>query len=289
MTEKLTRDLVAGWLPQRSEEGHKGTFGKVLIVGGSVGFSGAPVLAARGAVRGGTGLVFLGVPREVWPVAAVKCSSAMPFPLPQDPEGRCTGAALEPILQRLSQCDAGLIGPGLGQSPDLDRLVTQVLQRSRCPMVVDADGLNALSRHIDILSQAQGPWILTPHDGEFQRLTGHLPGPDRGEEARVFAQTHGCILVLKGHRTMVAGPDGTVYENTTGNQGMAKGGSGDVLAGLILSLLGQGMPPFLAAAGAVWIHGRAGDRAAQEKGFRGMTPGDLIQALCGVWREDFQS
>lgn len=285
----LTRDLVASWLPDRPEDGHKGTFGKVLAVGGSVGFTGAPVLAARAAVRGGTGLVFLGVPRAVWPVAAVKCDEAMPFPLPDDGAGRCTQEALPQILDRLTQCDAGLIGPGLGQSPELDGLVTRVLLESNCPLVVDADGLNGLSRHMDILSQISVPLILTPHDGEFRRLAGRWPGEDRASEASGFARQHRCVLVLKGHRTVIAAPDGRVYRNTTGNHGMAKGGSGDVLAGLILALLGQGMEPVRAAAAGVWLHGRAGDRAAREKSFRGMTPSDLVEALPLVWRDDFSS
>ncbi|MGM9536821.1 MAG: NAD(P)H-hydrate dehydratase [Candidatus Onthomonas sp.] len=285
----LTRELIASWLPRRPEDGHKGTFGKVLIAGGSVGFSGAPVLAARAAVRGGTGLVFLGVPRSVWPAAEVKCDSAMPFPLPEDEAGRMTQEAAASILTRLNGCDAGLLGPGLGQSAELDIVVTQVLENAKCPMVVDADGLNALSRHMDILSRAKTPWILTPHDGEYQRLSGHLPGADRSAEALAFAQAHHCILVLKGHRTVVAAPEGQVYENTTGNHGMAKGGSGDALAGLILSLLGQGMEPVQAAAAGVWIHGRAGDRAAGDKSFRGMTPFDLIEALPLVWRDDFST
>ncbi|MCD7802292.1 MAG: NAD(P)H-hydrate dehydratase [Clostridiales bacterium] len=283
----LTRELVAGWLPERPEDGHKGTFGKVLIAGGSVGYTDAPVLAARSAVRGGTGLVFLGVPRSVWPVAAVKCDEAMPFPLPEDENGRLAGLALEPLAERLSGCDAGLIGPGLGQSEELDGLVTGLLTRANCPMVADADGLNALARHMDILSRVSVPLILTPHDGEFRRLSGHWPGADRVQEAADFAQAHQCILVLKGHRTVIAGPEGQVFQNTTGNQGMAKGGSGDVLAGLILSLLGQGMEPVRAAAAAVWVHGRAGDRAAEAKGFRGMTPSDLVEMLPEVWREDF--
>lgn len=289
MTIELNRDLVASWLPRRPEDGHKGTFGKVLIAAGSVGYSGAPVLAARAAVLGGTGLVFLGVPRSVWPVAAVKCDCAMPFPLPEDEAGRCALEGAQALKRRLAQCNAGLIGPGLGQSEQLDRLVTQVLEGSRCPMVVDADGLNAVSRHIDILSRSGGSWILTPHDGEYQRLSGHLPGRDRAQEALDFARAHRCVLVLKGHRTMVAGPDGPVYENTTGNHGMAKGGSGDVLAGLILSLLGQGMPPLQAAAAGVWLHGRAGDLAARARSFRGMTPCDLLETLPLVWRDDFSS
>ncbi|MCC8182102.1 MAG: NAD(P)H-hydrate dehydratase [Clostridiales bacterium] len=283
----LTRESVSKWLPERPEDGHKGTFGKVLIVGGSVGYTGAPVLAARSAVRGGTGLVFLGVPRSVWPVSAVKCDEAMPFPLPEDENGKLTEAALEPLTERLSGCDAGLIGPGLGQSESLDRLVPELLLRAKCPIVVDADGLNALSRHMDILGRVSAPLILTPHDGEFCRLSGHWPGTDRGREASDFAQAHRCVLVLKGHRTVIAGPYGQVFQNTTGNQGMAKGGSGDALAGLILSLLGQGMEPVQAASAAVWVHGRAGDRAAEAKGFRGMTPSDLVETLPEVWLEDF--
>ncbi|MBR1845292.1 MAG: NAD(P)H-hydrate dehydratase [Oscillospiraceae bacterium] len=288
MTE-LTRELISSWLPNRPEDGHKGTFGKVLIVGGSVGFSGAPVLAAKAAVRGGTGLVFVGIPQSLWQVAAVKLDEAMPFPLPEDGEGKLDYPAMAPILRKLSGCDAGLIGPGLGQSGALDFLVTETLQNAVCPMVADADGLNALSRHMDRLSQIKTPLILTPHDGEYARLAGHLPGKDRVSEAAEFAQAHGCILVLKGHRTVIAAPDGEIFVNTTGNHGMAKGGSGDVLSGLILSLLGQGMEPVKAAAAAVWIHGRAGDYAAAEKGHRGMTPSDLIERLPKVWRDDFHT
>lgn len=286
---QLTRELIASWLPARPVDGHKGTFGKVLIVGGSVGFTGAPVLAARGAVRGGTGLVFLGVPRSVWPVAAVKCDEAMPFPLPEDGVGRLSREAADLIQTKLETCDAGLIGPGLGQSEELDEVIVQVLRAADCPMVVDADGLNGLSRHMDIVSQTGQPLILTPHDGEFRRLAGHWPGPDRAGAAAAFARSFRCILVLKGHETLIAAPDGQLYRNTTGNHGMAKGGSGDVLAGLILSLLGQGMVPVQAAAAGVWIHGRAGDLAAAEQGFRGMTPSDLIERLPAVWRDDFHS
>lgn len=283
----LTQNLISQWLPRRPIDGHKGTFGKVLIVGGSVGYTGAPVLASRAAVRGGTGLVFLGVPKTVWPVTAVKSDEAMPFPLPEDGQGRLCFEAESAILQRLEGCDAGLIGPGLGQSEELDELVLAVLEGAKCPMVVDADGLNALSRHMDRLSHITCPLIFTPHDGEYQRLAGQLPGADRASAAQHFAQAHHCILVLKGHKTLIAAPDGTLYENTTGNHGMAKGGSGDVLAGLMVSLLAQGMEPVKAAAAAVWIHGRAGDYAAEEKSHRGMTPSDLVEQLPKVWKEDF--
>ncbi len=285
----LTKSLISCWLPHRPENGHKGTFGKVLIVGGSAGFTGAPVLASRSAVRGGTGLIFLGVPKTVWPVAAVKSDEAMPFPLPEDEAGKLTADAASPILQKLNGCDAGLIGPGLGQSEALDELVLTVLEGANCPMVVDADGLNALSRHMDRLSHITCPLIFTPHDGEYQRLAGHWPGENRQQEALAFAGAHRCVLVLKGHETIIAAPDGQLYRNTTGNHGMAKGGSGDVLAGLMGSLLAQGMEPVKAACAAVWIHGRAGDCAAREKSFRGMTPSDLIETLPKVWKEDFSS
>lgn len=277
----LTEKLVKSWLPTRPEDGHKGTFGKVNIVAGSEGYTGAPVLASRAAVRGGTGLVFLQVPRSVYPIIAVKCDEAMPAPLP-DAAGKFSAQALSQILGRLSGCDAGLIGPGLGQSAALDDVVSGVLSQWNGPLVVDADGLNALSRHINVLDGRTAPAILTPHDGEYARLSGRWPGEDRVEEAKRFAQSHSCVLVLKGHRTIVASSDGQTFLNTTGNAGMAKGGSGDVLAGLIVSLLAQGIEPVRAAAAAVWIHGRAGDLCEEELGQRAMTPSDLIDHFGAV-------
>lgn len=277
----ITEELVKSWLPLRPAEGHKGTFGKVDIIAGSEGYTGAPVLAARGAVRGGTGLVFLQVPRSVYPIVAVKCDEAMPSPVPEE-AGKLSELALSPILSRLETCDAGLIGPGLGQSQGVEQVVTEVISRCNRPLVVDADGLNALSKHITVLDGRTAPTILTPHDGEFQRLAGHFPQNNRVEEALTFAQAHHCILVLKGHRTVIAAPDGRVCINPTGNAGMAKGGSGDVLAGLMVSLVAQGMDCFQAAASAVWIHGRAGDLCEASYGQRAMTPSDLIGQFSAV-------
>ena len=153
-----------------------------------------------------------------------------------------------------------------------------LIQRLPNPLVLDADGLNAVAEHIDVLDTRRGRLtVLTPHYGEFLRLTQGKPmGPDRADAARTFAQQHGCVLVLKGHRTITAFPDGEIFINTTGNPGMAKGGSGDVLAGMILSLLGQGLSAKQAVPSAVWLHGRAGDLAAQTLGEYGMTPEDLI-------------
>lgn len=277
----LNQSVVKGWLPARPEEGHKGTFGKVDIVAGSEGYTGAPVLAARAAVRGGTGLVFLQVPRSVYPIIAVKCDEAMPSPLP-DREGKVSGDALAPILERAEGCDAVLIGPGLGRSEESDRLVREAAERLEKPLVLDADGLNAVSGHITILRGRKSPTVLTPHDGEFARLTGHWPGENRQAEALALAEQTGTVVVLKGHRTVIAEPGGSLCVNTTGNAGMAKGGSGDVLAGLTVSLLAQGMDAFHAAAAAVWVHGRAGDLCRDELGQRAMTPGDLIARFGAV-------
>lgn len=277
----LNQSVVKGWLPARPEEGHKGTFGKVDIVAGSEGYTGAPVLAARAAVRGGTGLVFLQVPRSVYPIITVKCDEAMPSPLP-DREGKVSGDALAPILERAEGCDAVLIGPGLGRSEESDRLVREAAERLEKPLVLDADGLNAVSGHITILRGRKSPTVLTPHDGEFARLTGHWPGENRQAEALALAEQTGAVVVLKGHRTVIAEPGGSLCVNTTGNAGMAKGGSGDVLAGLTVSLLAQGMDAFHAAAAAVWVHGRAGDLCRDELGQRAMTPGDLIARFGAV-------
>lgn len=283
--KEVTRELVASWLPERPAGGHKGTFGRVLIAAGSVGFSGAPALAANAAVRSGTGLVFLGVPGSVWPVAAVKCDEAMPFPLPEDETGRLCAEALSPLLERAKGCDALLMGPGLGQSEALDELVLGLLgQWGDRPAVVDADGLNALSRHID--SSVTNPHtVLTPHDGEYARLMGRWPGENRGEAALALARQWNCVAVLKGHGTCIAAPWGELWRSGTGNHGMAKGGSGDVLSGILVSLLAQGMKPVQAAAAAVWVHGRAGDLAAEQFGYRGMAPSDLSRCLGQVWRE----
>lgn len=256
-------------LPRRRREAHKGDFGRVFILAGSVGYTGAPAFAANAAVRTGAGLVFLGVPEEIWSVVAVKCAEAMPYPL-----GRDTDA----VLKRIDRCDAALVGPGLG--PNAGDLVRGIVPRLARPLVLDADGLNAMSGHLQLLDERTAPTVLTPHEGEFARLTGcALPVVDRIAAAREFAGAHNCTVVLKGHRTVTAAPDGRVWLNTTGNPGMAKGGSGDVLAGMIASLIGQGFPAPESAAMAAWLHGRAGDLAAQRFGEYAMTPSDLLDQL----------
>lgn len=273
-------------LPRRNPTAHKGDFGKVFILAGSEGYTGAPVLASRAAVRTGAGLVYLGVPRDVYPIVAVKSDEAMPFPLPED---------YQTILNKAKGCDVALIGPGLGRAPHTEELVRSLLRDLDIPIVLDADGINALQGHIDILDSRKGLTVLTPHDGEFQRLSGcALPIQDRLGTARDFAAAHHCVLVLKGHGTVTAAPDGSAFINTTGNPGMAKGGSGDVLAGMIASLLGQKqfhgphVNPAELAAWAVFYHGQAGDLCAEKLGEYSMTPSDMIEALPQVLREHEQ-
>ena len=275
--ELIDREFVRRALPARPADGHKGTFGKVCLLGGSVGYTGAPVLCAGAAVRSGCGLVYLGVPECVWQIAAAKCLCAMPFHLPAK-DGTLALSGEADFRRRAEGCDAVAIGCGMGRSADSDALTRRLLTLPQ-PLVLDADGINALSGHIDTLSCRRGlTTVLTPHDGELARIGGDMTAP-RESSAAAFAARHGVCLVRKGHRTVIAAPDGRLAVNTTGSDGMAKGGSGDVLTGLLTGLLAQGMEPFAACCCAVWLHGRAGDLAAEEKGHRGMTPADMIEKL----------
>ncbi|MBD5098077.1 MAG: NAD(P)H-hydrate dehydratase [Clostridiales bacterium] len=255
--------------PHRPVDGHKGDFGKLFILAGSRGYTGAAALCARAAVRGGAGLTTLAVPEDVYPILAAKCcDEVMVWPWPEDDEA---------VLEKARGCTAAVIGPGLGQGERTERLVLKLMKELKCPVILDADGLNLISKHINILDEREGETILTPHDGEFARLDRcELPIRDRLGTARAFAEQHRCTLVLKGYRT-IATAGGACLINSTGNPGMAKGGSGDALAGLMGALTAQKITD--AAALAVWLHGRAGDLAAEDKGEYGMTPSDLIEQI----------
>ena len=272
----LDHAAVLSQLPDRDPWGHKGTFGKILLLCGSIGYTGAAYLSAMGALRSGAGLSFLGVPESIYTIEAIKLNETVVFPLPEE-NGKLSILAINEIDKRLPQVDAVLIGCGLGQSGGTMAVVKMVLQQAKCPVVLDADGINVLKEHKDILRGRAYPTILTPHDGEFLRFGGTI-GDDRMASAAYFSREWNSIILLKGHRTCIT--DGqTGYINETGNPGMAVGGSGDVLAGMLVSLLGQGMPPLEAAACAAWLHGAAGDLCANEIGQYGMLPTDMLTRI----------
>lgn len=274
---RVSAQTLRRWLPERPRSAHKGDCGKLLLLCGAEGYTGAPALAARAALRMGAGLVFLGVAEPVYPIVAAKLDEPVVFPLPAK-NGTLCRAAIPEILARLAGCDACLIGCGLGRNDEVFAVVRAVLEHARCPVVVDADGINVLQGHIDVLRGAACPVILTPHDGEFLRLGGVLEGRSRVQAARALSQQTGATVLLKGHRTVIYGTEGC-YVNRTGNPGMATGGSGDVLSGIIVSLLGQGLTPVQAAAAGAWLHGAAGDRCALRLGERGLLPTDLLEEL----------
>lgn len=273
---ELNHQQVLTLLPDRDPWGHKGTFGKLLLLCGSRGYTGAAYLSAMGALRCGAGMVFLGVPESIYAIEAVKLTEPVVFSLP-DAQGKLSAEAIPEILERFPQMNAVLIGPGLGQSPGTLAVVQAVLAQARCPVILDADGINLLAANKDILRGRKAPTILTPHDGEFARLGGNIT-QGRMEGAAAFAREMGCVLLIKGHETWIT--DGTThYRNKTGNPGMAVGGSGDVLAGMIAGLLGQGLPPIQAAACGAWLHGAAGDLTARDLGQYAMLPTDLLDRL----------
>lgn len=278
MAQYVGPELVKTVLPVRARNTHKGDFGRVLLLCGSTGLTGAAVLAAKAAVRAGSGLVYLGVPQSVYPICAGQCLGPVVFPLACDAAGRMSLAAKDELARRMAAADAVLLGPGLGRSEELTALVRWVLAVNHKPLVLDADGINALEGHIDVLRGAACPVIVTPHDGEFLRLGGDPMAHDRIGAANAFAARTGCILLLKGPRTIITDGENT-YLSAVGNPGMATGGTGDVLAGVIVSLLGQNVMPLEAAACGAWIHGSAGDLAAAEIGEYGLAPGDLLERI----------
>lgn len=274
--KELNHQQVQSLLPDRDPRGHKGSFGRVLLLCGSRGFTGAAYLAAMGALRSGAGLTFLGVPESIYAIEAVKLNEPVVFPLPEE-DGKLSDKALPEILERLPRMDAVLIGCGMGQSTGTLAVVKAVLEQAQCPVVLDADGINVLGEHKDILRGRQQSTILTPHEGEFARFGGII-GDDRMVSAARYAREWNSIVLLKGHRTCITDGE-TGYRNLTGNPGMAVGGSGDVLAGIIVSLLGQGIAPLEAAACGAWLHGAAGDICSEELGQYGMLPTDMLRIL----------
>ena len=281
-------EILCSMLKPREADSNKGDYGRLLCVCGSEGMAGAAAMSIEAALRCGTGIVEAALPKSIYPIVASRLAEpvfTLFHPLPDVSASSEDGKALSQALKRAS---AVLIGCGVGKSSAARSEVEQVLRESAAPVVLDADGINLLAEHIDILRECKAPLILTPHPGEMARLLGTTPREVqscREETARRFAEEYRVVLVLKGAGTLVAAPDGRLYRNTTGNPGMAKGGSGDVLAGMIASFAAQGIELWRAAAGAVYLHGLAGDRCAAKYSQTAMLPTDLIGMLPELLRE----
>lgn len=286
---RLTDSAYAsGFIPQRQKYSHKGTYGHVLVIAGSKGKTGAALLTARACLRSGSGLVTLGIPESLSDVFQARVTNEMTLPLPDHGTGMLVPSAIEELFSFVQErrIDALAVGPGIGVSEGTSRLVAEIIRRSPVPVVIDADGVTAIGDEPGLLRRAESPLVLTPHPGEMKRI---LP-PERGttiadiEKNRIdlplsFAAETGAYLVLKGVPTIVATPDGRAFVNTTGNAGMATGGSGDVLTGMIASFIGQGLPPADASVLGVYLHGLAGDEAAKQKGEYALIASDIIECL----------
>lgn len=269
-------------LGPRPPDAHKGTYGHLLVVAGSLGKTGAAALASRAALRAGAGLVTAAVPASQQPVVAMLGAEYMTEALAEHPHGFLGRAAAARVRELAETMDAVALGPGLSLADEAQALARELIASLPRPMVVDADALSALAGHLALLKDAAGPRVLTPHPGEMARMLGVTVGEiqgDRLERARDFAASHHVWLALKGAGTVVAGPDGTVWINPTGNPGMAKGGSGDVLTGMTGAFLARGLEPLAAVRAAVYLHGMAGDLARDLVGEEGMIAGDIVEAI----------
>ena len=297
-TETIEQTDVAFLLPERPKNSHKGDCGHVLIVAGSRGKTGAALMAAKACLRSGAGMITIGVPETLLDVYQQRVTEEMVLPLPDNGQGVLSAAASEAILDFLNRkADVLAIGPGISTGPDITKLLLTLLMSVTSPMVLDADAINSLAGHTDILLRAKAPVILTPHTGEMARLLGKGPGKDkepprvdwkgmtrRIERDRVnfavaFSKEKGAYLILKGVPTIISEPGGRAFINTTGNPGMATAGAGDVLTGMVAAFLAQGLNPADTSILSVFLHGLAGDIAASEKGTHSLIATDIIEKL----------
>ncbi|NLJ41462.1 MAG: NAD(P)H-hydrate dehydratase [Clostridiales bacterium] len=284
----LDDDEIGHRLKERPKEGHKGTFGKVGVIAGSLGMAGAARLTSIAALRGGAGLVTLGCPDRLWPIFQTGIAEVMVSPLEDGGTGHLTKDAIPALNDFIEGKDVLAIGPGLGSKSDGFTILEYILGKISIPIVMDADALNHISKDINLLSNYKGSIVITPHPGEMARLTGKnvekiLQSPI--ESATEFARKTGTVVLLKGGTSVIAHPDGEVYLNTSGNSGMGTAGSGDVLTGLIAALVAQGYSVFEAAVYGCYIHGRAGDYAKRELGEIGMVAGDILDKLPMVFKD----
>ena len=281
-THLLNRGYAWGLIGRRAPDAHKGDFGHLMGVAGSLGKAGAAVMAAYGALRAGAGLVSVATPNSLVPIIQQQIFEAMCIPSAESIDGTFGIGAEDELLKAAAKMSACAVGPGLSTHYETVQMVRMLVQRLTIPMVIDADGINAFAGSLDMLKKTKAPVIMTPHPGELGRLLGISSGDvqrDRIGVAAAFAAKYKVILVLKGARTVIAIPDGRLFVNSTGNPGMATGGTGDVLTGMIGSLLAQGYTAAEASCLGVYLHGLAGDLAAKEIGETGMIAGDLIEKI----------
>jgi NAD(P)H-hydrate epimerase len=271
---------------KRRPDTNKGNYGKVVIISGSYGMAGASFLCCKGAYKSGAGLVYLCIPKSIYPILGTKLTCTVIHPVDETEEGTFSNTSYNQIIKLAQRCDVAAIGPGITTHPQTKQLVKELIKNLKIPVVIDADGLNSISDEPDILKDAKTDIIITPHPGELSRLIKvSIPEIQKAREkfARGIAERFGVITVLKGYRTVVS--DGKkLFVNPTGNPGMASGGSGDVLTGMIAGLIGQGYPLFESACTGVYLHGFAGDLAAKKYGEISMIATDILEFLPGAFK-----
>lgn len=286
--EQTDRNIVKKAVFDRPDDANKGTLGSLLCICGSFGMAGAAIMAGKAALRCGLGLMKAALPKSIYLIAAGAIFESVFFPLEETPDGKISKNNIDFLLCEAEKSSAVLIGCGLSVCDDTEKLVNSFIENCTKPLVLDADALNCVAKNPDILKKAKAPIIITPHPGEMARLVKSTPksvNENRAEIAADFAKEYGVVTVLKGAGTIIASPEGRVMINRTGNSGMATGGSGDVLAGMTGSLSAQGAKPFAAAAAAVYLHGLAGDIAAEKLGRISMLPTDLINEISQAYRK----
>jgi len=280
--EMIVREEVRELLPKRWNISHKGDYGHVVVLGGAAGYAGAPVLAGLGALRAGAGLVTVGVPASVYPIAAGMRPELMVAPLPDEGGGRLSPASLPEVQRLIERASACVIGPGMTTDPRAVEWLRRVLPLLRAPVILDADALNIVALHPELPGAVQAPLILTPHPGEMARLAKRPVADiqaDRWSAVQDYLQARSANLILKGAGTLVSAPREAVWVNATGNPGMATAGMGDVLSGVVAGLVGQGLQPFDACRAGVFLHGLAGDYACYRESEQAMTASDVLDCM----------
>lgn len=282
--------FLASLIRKRKPNSNKNDYGRILLICGSKKYVGAPYFAAQAAVRSGSGVVYLAIPDAIYTPVASKLSEPVLVPLTSNSTGSISAKSADDISDYLEKCDSCLIGPGMSDNADTAEIVNAVLDKCRVPLIIDADGINAVSKNINILKNAKCPVILTPHEAELNRLLDGAEMPRFTENEKIktishFADEYNVILLKKSHKTVVCSNGYPIYINNSGNPGMAKGGSGDILSGIITALCGQKLNPFYAACAAAYIHGLAGDKCAYYFGEYGMTPSEMLKFIPLVFKD----